>query len=43
LVSFLLGKLRIASHVCSSRLAVRKATMLTQLSLLPSCRVALIN
>jgi len=43
LVSFLLGKLRIASHVCSSYLAVRKATMLTQLALLPSDRVALTN
>ena len=38
-----LGKLRIASHVCSSYLAVRKATMLTQLALLPSCGVALTN
>ena len=43
LVSFLMGKLRIASHVCSSCLAVRKATMLTQLALLPSRRVALTN
>ncbi len=32
LVSFLSGKLRVASHLCSSYLLVRKATMLPQLA-----------
>ena len=42
LVSLLLGKLRVASHVCSSCLAVRdRLQMLTQLALLPTGRVAL--
>jgi hypothetical protein len=42
LVSFLLGKLRVA-HRCSSCLAVRSVAILPQLALLPSGRVALTN
>ena len=44
LVSFLLGKLRVATHLCSSYFGrLEKAAMLPQLALLTTGRVALTN